>query len=75
MYPSLHAGNRCHQQTKQHNAYMLALYAQQLAPLPEGSFPHALLLVISDEPWEELPNRAPIHDASQERWINTLLAE
>lgn len=70
MYLMLHAGNRCHLQTKEQNIYLTLIYDQQLKLLEEGQydndihceypcehFPNAVFLSISNAPWEEYPQR------------------
>lgn len=83
LYPLPYAGNRCHIQTKQQNAYMNYLYQQHielanehphLVSLAIDSFPNVLLLMINDDPWEEEQRReAP--ETLNVKWINNLIEE
>ena len=85
MYPSPHSGNRCHQQSKTHNAEMLEFYEQQAVfhcNRPESSslatvegFPNVLLLMISEEEWEDMPQWYPPIESSVAKWVSNLIEE
>lgn len=65
---------------------MSLLYEQQLAlalqtpvlptqDYPCEFFPNVLLLMISNDPWEEQPYRREPNDTLNVKWINNLIEE
>jgi hypothetical protein len=87
LYISPHPGNRCHQQTKEYNTYLLLLQQGLIEPptlpnspsqepcSPEDTFPNFVLLMVSEEPWEEQPQWREQNEPLSIKWINNLIEE